>query len=392
MIDIAIDTNTISKLKISHASYKAIRRLVESENLIVNIPYIVKREFETQTIHSVTQDYDKAITCLKSLSRKVYDVAEVKVISDKLSNIDEEIINSAKESNKVFFAGWSPRFHNIDHTQTIDSLEAYFQGTLPFKKIKDKNDIPDSFLCRGIESLKEVNSIENMIVITNDDKVLDNFYKKDGYSLHRTIDDFLNTSSIQDLLKSSGLYLKIKKYVKKPLNLIKKIEQDKPILRDYLKHSVGEFICEKTITYVSMSGDDQEALITSSDDAEKADIDFENPIYYGGDQIGFNFRLTVWVNAMFYIRNHNIDTYHHKYESPIIEYNNRYYEDEDCFHLKVTGIVSIKIDFETFDLRDLELSEDFELPDIQEIESRLYDMYAQSEKNIESIESIEVLY
>lgn len=389
MINIAIDTNAISKLKVSNASYKAIKRLVENEHLIVHIPYVVKREFETQAIHGITAEYNKATASLKTLSNKVSRVSKIKKIFDELLSINEVITDNVKESTQYFFDGWGSIIHDIDHTQAINSLESYFQGTLPFRNPKDKNDIPDSFVCRGIESLKNNGNIDYLVVITNDNQVFNNFSGKNGYHLYRNIYDFLNIEPVQNSLKTLDLLLKTEKYRKNPLDLIEKIECNTPILGDYLKRNSGEFLYGKTISHASIPDDNDEAVINSFDDAEKVSIQFTDPIHYGEDQIGLYFELTIWVNAHFYI--HKPDYYIRNYNFTVADHNEYYFEGEDAFHLRVTGIVSVKIDFENFDIDDFELSKNYDLPDNQEIEDLLHDMYVESTMNIESIESIEVI-
>lgn len=67
------------------------------------------------------------------------------------------------------------------------------------------------------------------------------------------------------------------------------------------------------------------------------------------------------------------------------DWNDHYFQAEDEFNVKVTGIVSIKINTKNLDLTDISKLEEAKFEDY------FHDIYSEAEVNIESIEDIELI-
>ena len=74
MINIALDTSGIGKNRSqNHASYKALKRLITADQIKIYIPYVVKREIETQQLAYYLTDY-KNLLCTRQISQNPYPI------------------------------------------------------------------------------------------------------------------------------------------------------------------------------------------------------------------------------------------------------------------------------------------------------------------------------
>ena len=91
MINIALDTSGIGKNRSqNHASYKALKRLITADQIKIYIPYVVKREIETQQLAYYLTDYKNLNESLKKFS-KIPKSPEVSAI---ISSLQEQIQSS----------------------------------------------------------------------------------------------------------------------------------------------------------------------------------------------------------------------------------------------------------------------------------------------------------
>ncbi|MDC5079544.1 PIN domain-containing protein, partial [Acinetobacter baumannii] len=203
MIHVALDTSGIGKNRNQkNASYKALKRLVEANQLTIHIPYVVKRELETQELAYYLNEY----RAVKDNLRKFLKVPKSKEIHEITLSINEQIENAEQkilEDAQIFSRSWLDGLHSqiqeLDVSQTIQALEAYFNGLAPLTTIKNREDIPDSFICRGIERIKS--NLESLTIIANDKKIIKSFENSINYKIFKNIDDFIASPKIQEKLK-----------------------------------------------------------------------------------------------------------------------------------------------------------------------------------------------
>lgn len=380
MKDIVIDTSCIAKFTCGNANYKAMKRLVEAGEIRVHVPYVVKREFETQKELEAQKLYSESLKPLKDLSNKFREISNIKDIISDLESAERSILDSVNADNEDFFNGLDSNIKAISSEQALKAMDAYFEGKPPLTNKKDRQDIPDSFICQSIRSIKSDENIDSLIVIANDNKIKNTFTGQEGYIVFSSLKDFLSSKEQQDILANIDTLESLRN---NPLGLISRLEGNNSVIADYLSDAIGEAVYGKCIKGPQIPSDDNEATIISYFEGKNIKLNFANIIHYGDNQIGINFELDLEVMGDFYI--HKSDYYAGEYSFYVDDWNDHYYQAENEFEVKVIGVVSIKLDSNNLDVREINLV------DSDELEDYLSDYYNDAIIKIESIDSLKLI-
>ena len=174
MIHIALDTSGIGKNKSQKdASYLALKRLIKANLLTVHAPYVVQRELETQELEYYLKEYRQLKESLKKFLRVPKSPLVHEIINDIQKKIEESEVNINEDAvsfSQSWLKGLNANIQPIDTNQAISALEAYFRGTAPLTSPKNREDIPDSFICHGIEEIKK--NFSELVIIASDKKVV----------------------------------------------------------------------------------------------------------------------------------------------------------------------------------------------------------------------------
>lgn len=394
MIHIAIDTSALEDNKsLNDANYKALKRLVDAKIISIHIPFIVKREIETQEKELYLEKFKQLKTSLRQFDRvrKNNDLYQkIRQIKTEIDQLEPTILEDADNFSKAWVEGLNSKICELNQNQTTDAWAAYFNGEAPLTSKKERQDIPDSFVCRGIEQIQK--DVTDLVVLAKDKKIFDTFKSKPNYEVHKTIREFIASQNIQDKLKDLDKGFQIfQKQTQNLLGFIQSYEQSNPQIKVYLESNIGEAILDSSVNGIPYSNDiDGEATISSYYDGRDVEIDLTNPTHYGEDQIGFKFKLNVEVVVDYFID--KSEYYGHYYgdddswisDISVEDWNDHVLHAESTIDVKVTGIVSVKIRPEAANLVELANC------DPEKLEDHFHDLYAESEFKIESVDDIEV--
>lgn len=382
MIHIALDTSGIGKNKSQKdASYLALKRLIKADLLAIHAPYVVQRELETQELEYYLKEYHQLKESLRKFLRVPKSPLVHEIINDiqkKIEESEDSINKDASSFSESWLKGLNANIQPIDTNQTISALEAYFKGTSPLTSPKNREDIPDSFICRGIEEIKK--KFSELVIIASDKKVVNTFSKLPNYIIFPNIEMFIQSTDIQDKLKGLDI---IDSQIGNVLSFIQRSEIKNPTIQDFLADCISEEMWDKKIYDIDYSNDENEATISSAYTGNNINIDLNNPIHYGEDQFGFHFNLEVETEIEYFIDKHE---YYSRLDDEwsvyVSDWNDHVFQASETRLLSVSGIVSIKIN-----TTSLNLSEISQL-DEEEFDEYFHDVYREAELNIESIEEI----
>lgn len=344
MIHLTFDTSGIgTDRRTSHPNYEALQRLVKYGFLKLHIPYIVKREIETQQYKKYNENYKKLISGTDKISSFTKNPSLVNDIQKLLESYKSEFEKDRELYSNEWLTGLNAKIYGIDAKQATAAFEAYFNTTAPFISEKNRQDIPDSFVCRGIEKIKE--TIPQLYVIANDKKVINAFKDKNGYILFNNIFDFISLSEVQEQLKESENKIIINNFIKS----IREHEKFEKKIYNFLSNNIGEFLIGYSVYNIPKSNDiEGEASISSYYDIENIDIDLNKPIHYGNDEIGFRFNLKILTVVQYcidkYVYYHLMDEGRSKKIS-VTPCNDYVLDAEEDAVLSISGIVSVKLNY-----------------------------------------------
>lgn len=180
MIHVIFDTSGIGQNKnVSEGNYSALKTLVEFQVIQVHIPFIVKKEVETQEFLFYKQQHDKIKSAIKAFDKIIKSNKlnnSISIMKSQLEDLDKEITQDYSRFSNAWINDLNSIIYDITLDQTNKAWESYFSGTAPFTSEKVRADIPDSFICRSIEDI--VNSIatdKKFVLIAKDEKVINTF-------------------------------------------------------------------------------------------------------------------------------------------------------------------------------------------------------------------------
>ncbi|QMV13952.1 PIN domain-containing protein [Vibrio spartinae] len=371
MIHIVLDTNIYRNNPArDNLHFKALEKLSKAGLLCLHVPYVVLREFQTQQRDIYSKDLVKAISGLTGLSRKLLDedILE-RLVSAKaeLEGESENILSNAEDQITNWCDRIGAKLHPLCLDQASLALEAYFQGKPPLKSVKNREDIPDSFI---VQSILKLHDDHNPIhVVAGDNKVREAFADEKTINTYESLSDFIEIDLIQDELKEVDLIDSIGTLVA----AIQEFEDESSEIKCFLSNNIGESIVWKTFSDPSIPDDNHKATINSYDEAEDIELDFSEAGYYGNGQFGIPFKLRIVVLAHYYI--FKSDYYcmdpEREHVPSVSDHNDHYFEAEEEFELCVSGLVSITIDRDNIDMDELSESiveDSFKIDEVSDIE------------------------
>jgi hypothetical protein len=205
--NVALDTNIFrSNPTLDSLGFRALARLCKNDVYRLHIPYIVEREFQTQQLAIFEKDSKKALSGISSLQRKPISKRLQKTLQEIEDNF-KSASNSAHREAENRIIEWAKSVGAIRHPLSLDdatnALEAYFNGTAPLKEPKIRDDLPDSFLVRALEST--VLQTGELVVVANDKKILDSFKDNTSVVAFSSLSKFIGSDDVQEEIKELDL-------------------------------------------------------------------------------------------------------------------------------------------------------------------------------------------
>jgi len=353
LIHVVLDTNIYRKCPSrDNLNFKAIEKLSIAKWVLLHIPYVVEREFQTQQREIYEKDLKKAVSGLAGLERKQLSpeiLEKIKKLRDDLDKDYKSILSDAE----LQFINWAKNIGANRLPLCLDqanlALEAYFQGKPPLTNAKVRDDIPDSFIVQAINKLQVANG--KIHVVAEDKKIRKAFTSNESIYIYESLAKFMGSEIIQNELKDLDLVDNLEEIGKS----LEEFEKDCGEITETIKDEIGDKLVGSTIYDESIPDDNSEATIYSFWEPEDIELDFEDLAYYGNGHIGIPFNLRILVNGVYYI--FKSDYYAMDYEEgkrpSVTDHNDHYFEAEDEFELFVEGVVSLTVDRENINLNNL---------------------------------------
>lgn len=299
MIHIVLDTNIYrSNPARDNLHFRALEKLSKASSLCLHIPYVVLREFQTQQRELYSKDLEKAVSGLAGLSRKVLDEDILERLASAKAELEREsenILSSAESQITKWADSIGAKVHPLCLDQANLALEAYFQGKPPLKAVKNREDIPDSFIVQSVLKLREVHNPIHMVA--GDKKVKEAFANEENINTYESLSDLIESDLIQNELKEVDLIDNIDSLVA----AMQRFENENSEIQCFISRNIGDSIVWETFSDPSIPDDNHEATINSYGEAEKIELDFSEAGYYGNGQFGIPFKLRISVLADYYI-------------------------------------------------------------------------------------------
>jgi hypothetical protein len=347
MINILVDSNILRQYPdFNNASLKTLHRLGNQGILKLHIPYIVKQEFLTKRKLEITFPFLETNKNLQTILRR--DLTEEdKIIITKFSERLIEMKSKLEKELEIKFDRWvsaqKGEIQSIKTNHGQEVMDAYFKGEVPFKKIKNRNDIPDAFIWQNILDLSKDHS--TLCIISNDTKIYDECIKKNLIPF-KTLEEFIESALLAKEITPDILFEHFFEDIKQ------KLPENKDYLVDQLNRDLVSKLAWKEAKSSKIPDDNNEALISLVGEARDVFFKFEIAKYYGDGLILIPFYLDVDCLLSYHIFKVDYYTMDEKraLQISVSEYDNKhYFSAEEEYELTVYGFLSIDLSSETIE-------------------------------------------
>lgn len=366
MKKVILDTNIYYQFpKRKNRFFHAIKKMADKKLLELYIPYIVEHENKTQQVVKLEKEIEKVVAGLEKIKKFDISFGFEKNIESAIKTLSDQKIkmtNSVKKNFDLWVEEISAVKIPLSIEQTNKAFEAYFSGTLPFKKIKSRDDIPDGFIAEAVKQIcqnSEKDDSSKIYFISNDSTMLKSFSNQKNIVVYKSLNDFFDTEEINkelreiDIIDNSNVIHEV-------------IFQSKTDIEHIISNKIGEEIIGCDIIDDSIPCDNNSARISSYWEAENITLDWHSLKYYGDGQFGCNFSLQIDVLAEFYI--YKSEYFYMEMEIDVTELNDYVFEAEDDFSIDVSGVILIPVNSEDHFKEDIYIvEEEIVIDEIQEI-------------------------
>lgn len=171
-IKVVLDTNVYSSDKFRLGQgFKTLGVLCKNGHVEVLLPYIVKREFETQLQANATEIVAGFEKFGKRLARGPIPEdlrGELDGLLAKLKARRKEVVGS----HGAYFSAWLKEYAVTELTlsgeHAVAAMESYFSAGPPFQSAKRREDIPDAMIYQAVVSSAGEGPI---VFVCNDQKL-----------------------------------------------------------------------------------------------------------------------------------------------------------------------------------------------------------------------------
>lgn len=198
LIRIVLDTSALRKdPRLKGGGFEALARLAEAEHIQIYIPDIVAREFRSAPL-SVAEAFTEARKALAKLRRLVPEDVQTRVsaFESDLGNDFTKIL----ETTASIFDNWIKRagaqIVPVADRHGRKVLDRYFDGELPFRTVKARQDLPDAFVLEAVIDLAEDGPL---LAIISDKLLSEAAAQIENVTVYRDAKSIIESDSFSDL-------------------------------------------------------------------------------------------------------------------------------------------------------------------------------------------------
>jgi hypothetical protein len=339
MIHLVIDTSIYrTDPRRIKAGFKAIERMAVAGLIKLHIPCVVLKEFLTQQTTETAKHLKSINDGLDALGSMPCN-AGINAALEQVRQKAETLAKTLEDFPEAEFKEWATRLsatiHPIAPGHGSAVMEAYFAGGSPFKGVKNRNDIPDSFIWQVILDIKRL--VGELTVLVADKRFNKSVEDEVGMYVYQSIDLFIASPAFQAMVKRES--------TERVISYLSALITKRPDrLKQFLEEEIEGQLQEKMVSGPSVPEDNNEAMITVVEDVD--DIDFDlGKIWYFGDGV-FTVPFTLRAGCLLDYRIFIADYYalpDDKSERIYVgEWNDHYYDAEERYEVQVEGTLAIK--------------------------------------------------
>ena len=202
MTHIVLDTSIYrEKPRLDSKEFSLLQGIASSKKITLHVPYVVEREFTSFLENEQREKLQQVITASSRALRFDPYGSVSKQLQVQLEHLETELATLVEERSEAFIR-WLKKANAVRHPLTREqahkAMEAYFRGTPPFKKSRERKDIPDSFIFQSVLELQR-NYGRDLAVIVKDSNLASSIQDTD-IQCWSSLREFLSSPSIQPMV------------------------------------------------------------------------------------------------------------------------------------------------------------------------------------------------
>lgn len=202
VLRVVLDTNVLRESGPTSTDMQILSRLAREKVVEVYIPEIVKREYLSQLYLDVSSECQKIQTSINLMSKKIDNNHKNKKYVTEIDNAVKLLRVDLERPIYSSFDAWMKennirnlKFEPQDINAVIDD---YFNGEGVFKKVKHRDDFPDSMISKSLLSLAKTSEV---MFLCKDGNFKDKLSNSENIVILGTIRNFLDQKSVVILLR-----------------------------------------------------------------------------------------------------------------------------------------------------------------------------------------------
>ncbi|HHF7373984.1 PIN domain-containing protein [Legionella bozemanae] len=333
-IHLILDTNIFrSDVLFKKADFKALERLLESEQVKLHVPYIVFNEFVSYQISKYEE--------IKGLFNKhINDLKRFGFISEESKKTIKEILppdykNKIDKDLRSRLSKYKAKIYDHIDCDPMDTLKDYFEGARAFKILKSKEDFPDSFLYYFLLNFTKKH-LGKVYFISNDSHLSKILEQSNQIIIHRSLKEFIESKPIQAHLYNINYSSKVSDFLKK----------EKYQIFNLIENDIIDMLQGTNIEDLRIPSDDNIAYISSVSgiiNEDDINFDFKTLHYYGDDLFVIDCNFVTEVEGL-------VDIYKGDYiaeemDFSIFEENDHYYSTSVEIEIRIKAGIQFKMKY-----------------------------------------------
>jgi hypothetical protein len=322
--------------------FRAVKRLAQAGKIHLHVPVFVKREFVTQQVEDAQEDISKITGAATRIGRLtngatlLTQTAQIKTLTDAMK-IDAANLLSGE------FQQWITEAQAIEHPIKADHAErvadAYFAGKPPFTGVKQREDIPDSFIWEtAIDLVAEHGAL---IVVSADGRLRKEAEKHPNMAAFKSLDDLIESEECQDAPDEIQTSETIRDNIERIKELLPTVTET---LQSNLDNDIVNELAWKKVQHSAIPDDNNEATITMVGTADNVEYTFQETEHFGDGDLGIPFAATVECELNYYLYKGDYLSLPDDEAVSVSEWNDHYFEATQDFTISVEGYVNLMID------------------------------------------------
>ena len=351
LIHFLIDTSILrNDPRREKAAFRAVTRALRGENILLHIPELVIQEFLSQEL----EPYQKALTDILAPTNRLLKKPLPKFLHNIFTNLKsscskgdtlEQIQEIIRDNFNEWLGSVKHQRYPIkpDHSRIV--FERYFRGDLPFREPKNREDIPDAFICVTIEDvLKEIDSLH---LVVSDKGIQRTFSEKPNITIWPSLDKFVSSEEFSTLLREHYAHTNF-------TQLCKLFISERHLLEKTIERDILDSLLYVEVVSDAIPGENGKGMITSVDELQETEFRIEDITYYG-DGIGvipFKIELICGIDFSIFKSDYTIMSDKESEGISVSELNEHFFEANKEFTLYVSGNLSIETSINVLEQED----------------------------------------